>query len=58
MEILQMDPIQFLPFSLMVGNLLLQPKDKDSLEFEICNICTQIWTFSSIAWNPPVGPGG
>lgn len=44
-EILEIDPIQFLPFSWMVENLLLQPKHEDPFESEIYKICIQIWTF-------------
>lgn len=41
-EILPIDPVQFLPFSRMVGNLLLQPKYEDSFQSKIYKICTWI----------------
>lgn len=49
-EILQIDPIQFLPFSWMVGNLLLQPKYEDRLNLKSIKSVLGSETSLNVAW--------
>ena len=57
-EILQIDPVEFLPFSLAVGNLLWQPKYEVSFESQIYKICIHVSPCFECCLGPTSGTCG